>query len=293
MTFAQERPIFRLMIVTRFAPSPTGRLHLGHAYAALFAYEKARKAAGRFLLRLEDIDPTRCTSLFAEAIEEDLAWLGLEWEKPPRQQSEHLPDYAAALEKLKEEGLLYPCFCTRKEVSEESASFLNAPQGPEGPLYAGTCKNLTEAERAEKEKTRLPVWRLDVAAACQRTGPLRFHDEKQGWLEATPERFGDVVLARRDIQTSYHLAVTVDDALQGVTLVTRGEDLLPSTSIHVLLQKLLGYETPSYAHHRLLCDETGRRYAKRDRSVTLASLRAAGETPSTIREKIGLAKDLG
>ena len=257
------------MTVTRFAPSPTGYLHLGHAYSALFAARAAE--GGRFLLRIEDIDPVRCKPEFTVAIFEDLRALGLTWETPVRHQSQYLADYTAALDVLRGRGLIYPCFCTRSEVDAAHAPHADSP------IYAGTCRSLSEAQRAEKlARLGAANWRLDVAAAVQRTGQLFWHDRVRGRTEARPETFGDVVLARKDVPTSYHLSVTVDDALQGVTLVTRGEDLFDSTHIHRLLQALLGYETPEYHHHGLKRDASGRRYAKRDKAVTLRALREQG-----------------
>lgn len=266
------------MFVTRFAPSPTGFLHLGHAASARFAFEAAQ--GGRFLLRIEDIDPMRCREEYVAAIFEDLRWLGLTWEEPVRRQSEHLGLYAKALEKLREEGLLYPCFCTRKEIELEAAASASAPHA-QGPVYGGACRDLSAQDRAAREREgRKPVWRLAMARACAKAGRLRWHDRARGWLEAQPERFGDVVLARRDAPSSYHLSVTVDDALQGVTLVTRGQDLFGVTDIHVLLQKLLDLPTPDYHHHPLLLDENGKRFAKRDRAATIRAAREQGEAPS-------------
>lgn len=276
------------MTITRFAPSPTGELHLGHAHSALFAFAEARKAQGRFLLRIEDIDRTRCRPEFTQGIFADLAWLGLEWEKPVRVQSEHFDDYRAALDRLDAMGLLYPCFCTRKDIAREVESAGHAPHGPDGPLYPGHCRHLSPAERAERTESGQPfALRLDMAEAARRIGPLSWHDRSRGEQAARPEMFGDVVLARKDTPASYHLAVTVDDALQGVTLVTRGEDLFEATHVHRLLQALLGLPTPDYAHHRLLTDEQGRRYAKRDRSLTLRALRDAGRTPQEVRALAG------
>ncbi len=276
------------MIITRFAPSPTGLLHLGHAHSALFAWNEAKKKHGQFLLRIEDIDPVRCKDSFVDDLKGDLRWLGLTWEEPVRKQSEHMTDYQAALARLRDRGLIYPCFCTRREIEDEAASAGHAPhlpvEGPDGPVYPGICKNLSEAERQEKIETRgTPVWRLDMEKACAMAGPLKWHDRSKGEVAAHPEVFGDVVLARKDVPTSYHLSVTVDDHLQGVTLVTRGEDLFRATDVHVLLQKLLGYETPEYHHHKLLTDENGKRFAKRDRSVTLKSLREQGCSPEEVR----------
>ena len=272
------------MIVTRFAPSPTGLLHLGHAYAALFAWQCARAAGGRFLLRMEDIDTSRCRAEFAAAIVEDLGWLGLDWDGEVRRQSQHLPDYGAALARLEAEGLVYACFCTRAAIKAEIARALDAPQGPEGPLYPGTCRALGREERARRHAAgEAYALRLDVAAALARTGPLAWHDARAGRIAADPLALGDVVLARKDAPTSYHLAVTLDDAAQGVTLVTRGIDLFAATHVHRLLQALLGLPTPDYCHHALLTDADGRRYAKRDRSLTLRALREAGRTPDEVR----------
>ena len=266
--------------VTRFAPSPTGRLHLGHAFSALFGYTRARRDGGHFLLRLEDIDTGRCRPEFDAAILQDLTWLGLAWDGPVRRQSRHLADYAGALTRLDERGLLYPCFCTRKDIQAEIARAGQAPHGPDGPLYPGTCRMLPADERARRSATG-QVWalRLDIARAAALAGPLTWSDRGRGLMRATPEMLGDVVLARKDAPTSYHLAVTVDDHLQGVTLVTRGEDLLAATHLHRLLQALLGLDTPDYHHHPLLTDAAGRRLAKRDRAATLDAMRLAGRHP--------------
>ncbi len=270
------------MIITRFAPSPTGALHRGHAASALFAYRAAMEEGGLFLLRIEDIDPVRCKASFIEGIYEDLKWLGLDWPTPVRHQSEHQEDYRQALDTLKAMGLVYPCYCTRKEVEAEAAASGFAPQ--EGAtarevLYAGTCRRLTSLEAKEKEAQRAPVWRLDMQKALAKVGKggaLRWHDRGVGDVIAQPERFGDVVLARRDVPTSYHLSVVVDDALQGVTLVTRGADLIPATDLHCLLQFLLGLPTPEYHHHPLILGADGRRLAKRENAQTLRSLRESG-----------------
>jgi glutamyl-Q tRNA(Asp) synthetase len=269
--------------VTRFAPSPTGWLHLGHAYAALFAQEKA--GGGRFLIRLEDIDGTRARPEYEEAIFEDLAWLGLSWEMPVRRQSDHFDDYRSALAKLETLGVLYPCFCTRREIQEEIARAGNAPQGPDGPLYPGTCRNRGLTERAERiAKGEAYALRLDVAKATRLVShELVWSDRGHGSFTAKPDVFGDVVLARKDTPASYHLAVVVDDALQGITLVTRGEDLLEATHLHRLLQELLGLPVPEWHHHRLITDETGKRLAKRDDARSLRSLRAAGWTPERVK----------
>jgi glutamyl-Q tRNA(Asp) synthetase len=268
------------MIVTSFAPSPTGLLHVGHAFAALLAWRRARAAEGRFLLRLEDIDQGRCRPEFGTAILEDLAWLGLDWDGEVRRQSEHFVDYRAALARLEAMGLVYPCFCTRADI----ARALDAPQGPEGPLYPGTCRALGAAERAARVASGAAyALRLDMARAVARSGPLAWVDEARGAIVADPPALGDVVLARKEVPTSYHLAVTVDDAIQGVTLVTRGADLFAATHVHRLLQALLDLPTPRYHHHALVTDESGRRYAKRDRSLTLRALREAGRTADEMR----------
>jgi glutamyl-Q tRNA(Asp) synthetase len=275
-------------IVTRFAPSPTGRLHLGHAYSALFAEREARRAQGRFLLRIEDIDPARCRPEFETGIYEDLAWLGLHWETPVRRQSEHLGDYHVALDRLAAADFVYPCFCSRKEIQAEIARSASAPQGPEGALYPGTCRSLGTTERATRIAEGRPyALRLNVAAALASTDRLTWQDLDKGLIRAEPRLLGDVVLGRRDAPASYHLAVTVDDHLQGVTLVTRGEDLLPATHIHRLLQALLQFETPLYRHHRLLMNDRGERLAKRDGARALAALRAAGHSAADIRAMAG------
>lgn len=269
-------------VITRFAPSPTGYLHLGHVRSALEGWRAARQAGGRFLLRLEDIDHTRCRDEYADAIVEDLAWLGLGWDGPVRRQSEHFADYRAALARLEADGLLYPCFCTRREIQAEIARAGGAPQGEPGMSYPGTCRRLGAAERAAR-RARAPDYalRLDIGAALARTGPLVWHENGRR-VEAEPARSGDVVLARKEVPTSYHLAVTVDDARQGVTLVTRGVDLFAATHVHRLLQVLLGLPTPHYRHHELLTDAQGRRLAKRDNALTIRAMRQAGMTPAEI-----------
>lgn len=275
--------------VTRFAPSPTGRLHLGHAYAALFAAEAARGAQGRFLLRIEDIDATRCRPEWEAGIFEDLAWLGLAWEEPVRRQSRHMADYQDALTRLEAMGLLYPCFCTRKEIAAEHAAMGAAPHGPNGPAYPGTCRSLSAAVRRDRRADGRPyALRLDMAMAMAAAGPLTWFDRGRGAIAADPAPFGDVVLARKETPASYHLAVTVDDHLQGVTLITRGEDLFAATHVHRLLQALLGLDAPEYHHHGLIADEQGRRLAKRDNAPTLAALRAAGATPESVRDRLGM-----
>jgi len=265
--------------VTRFAPSPTGLLHLGHAFSALFA-----TAAGeRFLLRIEDIDRTRCRPEFETAICEDLAWLGLRWEAPVRRQSEHFDDYRGALARLDGMGLLYPCFCTRRDI----AASADAPHGPDGPLYPGTCRNRSTAERTERiARGDAFALRLDMARAAAMAGPLTMRESGKN-VPADPAALGDVVLARKDSPASYHLAVTLDDALQGVSLVTRGEDLFPASFVHRLLQVLLGLPEPEYRHHRLLTDSAGKRLAKRDNAEPLRSMRQRGASPDDIRRLLG------
>lgn len=272
-----------MTVVTRFAPSPTGELHLGSAYSALVAWRRAREAGGIFLVRIEDTDIRRCRREYETAILADLRWLGLHWDGEVRRQSDHFADYGKVMDQLDARGLVYPCFCTRADIAREIAASASAPHGPDGPLYPGTCRHLTNAERRRRIAAGHELcMRLDAARAAEQAGPYAFFDEGRGRIEGEPLLMGDFVIARKDTPTSYHLAVTVDDQLQGVTLVTRGEDLLPSTHIHVLLQKLLGYATPQYAHHKLLTDPTGRRFAKRDRDLTIHALRDSGKTPEDV-----------
>lgn len=273
--------------VTRFAPSPTGYLHLGHAYAAAFAARQA--VGGRFLLRIEDIDPTRCHEQFVTAIAEDLSWLGVSWEKPIMRQSQNFPAYQAALAQLQERGLLYPCFCTRKAIQQEIEAAGQAPQGPEGARYPRLCYGLSARERQERmARGQSFCWRLDMVQACRQAGCITWHDAALGQVIGRAEEFGDIVLARKETPASYHLAVVVDDAAQGVSLVTRGADLIRATDVHRVLQCLLGLPEPAYHHHVLITDSSGRRYAKRDQSVTLRSLRAEGWTPVRIWQQIGM-----
>jgi glutamyl-Q tRNA(Asp) synthetase len=280
-------------LVTRFAPSPTGHLHLGHAHSALFAWHAAKRSGGRFLLRIEDIDLGRCRPDFEEAIYEDLDWLGLAWEDPVRRQSERMDDYRQALSRLEEAGLLYPCFCTRKEIRAELARAPSAPHGPDGPVYPGTCRGLDIEARAARIQSGAPyALRLDMSRAFALAGPLAWHDRGAGRQEADPTRFGDVVLARRDIATSYHLAVTLDDALQGVTLVTRGTDLFAASHIHRLLQALLDLPVPDWHHHGLIHDETGKRLAKRHDALAIRTLREAGKSPAEVRALAGFPDEV-
>lgn len=273
------------MFATRFAPSPTGYLHKGHAFSALTAFEAARQADGRFVLRIEDIDATRCRPEFDAAILEDLAWLGLDWETPVRRQSEHLDDYHAALARLEADGLVYRCFRTRKEVAEAMAS---APHGPMEVFRGGP---LPANEEAAKLAAGEPfAWRLSLDAAAAKLGglaDLTFTDETEGVVSGRPELGGDVVLARKDVGVAYHLAVTVDDALQGITHVIRGVDLFDATHVQRLLQALLSLPTPAYRHHPLLVGPDGKRFAKRDRAETLRSLRERGMSPGDLRKELG------
>jgi len=279
--------------VTRFAPSPTGYLHRGHAYSALCGFEAARAAGGRFLLRIEDLDDTRARPAFETAIEEDLAWLGIDWERPVRRQSEHGADYAAALGRLREQGLLYRCFKTRRELMEAAAE---APHGPDPAPYRGEA--LPAAEEAERLAQGQPfAWRLSLEAAQAALGDawsdIAFVEEgagpggEHGRIAAEPERLGDVILSRKDIGAAYHLAVVVDDALQGVTHVVRGADLFEAAHIQRLLQVLLGLPPLIYRHHRLIVDETGQRLAKRRGGEALRDLRAAGVSAGEVRASLG------
>jgi len=282
ITIILENAVPQPTIITRFAPSPTGYLHLGHAYSALAAADFAKRNKGVLLLRLEDIDSTRCKPDFSDAILEDLSWLGIVWHGEVRVQSEHMADYRAALETLKAKALAYPCFCTRKQIKVEIEKSPAAPHGPEGHHYPGTCKKLSCGEIEDRlSRGEDHCWRLDTAKAvvelkASHHWPLTWHDSIAGEQIAAPESLGDVVLARKDTPTSYHLSVTVDDALQNITDVVRGEDLFHTTHIHRLLQALLGLATPNYHHHELMVDESGKRFAKRDQAKTLKSMREEG-----------------
>lgn len=268
---------------TRFAPSPTGRLHLGHVLAAQVAWSLANDSGGCFLLRHEDIDGPRVRGEFYQGIEEDLTWLGLDWEGLPLRQSTRTEAYEAALSSLLDQGLIYPCFCTRKEIQEEWSRMTSAPQGPEGPVYPGICRGMPSDTSQAKIDSGMPhAWRLDSRKAAELSGPLTIHDLRFGTIRVNPEVTGDVVLSRKDIGTAYHLAVVVDDAFQKITHVTRGEDLLPSTHVHRLLQVLLKLPEPLYLHHALMLDEDGRRLAKRNDSLSIQSLRKKGMSPSDV-----------
>lgn len=273
---------------SRFAPSPTGRLHLGHAWSALFSAQHAAKQQGTFILRIEDIDHGRCRPEFIDGIYEDLEWLGLSWDIPVRKQSEHMAEYGNAIRTLDALGLIYPCFCTRKDIQEEIDRSGAAPHGPEGALYPGTCRHLSDEIRAEKMASGLPyALRLDVEKAMKHARyTLTWRDQYQGEHEATPQILGDVVLARKGMMASYHLCVTLDDHLQGVTLVTRGEDLLYATHLHRLLQHLLNLSVPEWAHHPLLLDADGKRFAKRNNAVTLEFMRNGGTSRDDLIQTI-------
>lgn len=273
------------MFVTRFAPSPTGYLHRGHAFSALTAHEAACAAGGRFLLRIEDIDRTRCRPEYEAAMYEDLAWLGLTWEEPVRRQSEHMAEYERALERLRAEGLLYRCFRSRAELAQEIAG------APHGPMNAFRGAPLPAEEEARRLAAGEPfAWRLSLDAAKRRLGGfsgLTFELEGVGVIQARPEVGGDVVLARKDAPVAYHLAATLDDGAQGITHVIRGEDLAEAAHVQRLLQALLGLPTPVYRHHRLIIGPDGKRLAKRDRAQTLRELRRAGVTPQQLRRELG------
>lgn len=283
------------MFATRFAPSPTGRLHKGHAFSALTAWTAAKAAGGRFVLRIEDIDPTRCRPEYGAGILEDLAWLGLDWETPVRRQSDHLDDYAAVIENLRARGLLYRCFRTRKEI-------LNAIGGaPHGAMEAARPGPHSANEEAQLLASGAPfAWRLSLERARETLGEaawngLSFVEDGEGpngetgVVAVDPEAAGDVVLARKDTGVAYHLAVTHDDALQGITHVIRGQDLFQATHVQRLIQTLMDWPAPTYRHHVLLEGPDGRRYAKRDRSITLAELSAGGLTPDALRAELGFS----
>jgi glutamyl-Q tRNA(Asp) synthetase len=285
--------------VFRFAPSPNGHLHLGHAFSALLNFDSAAQAGGRFLLRIEDIDLTRCRPEFETAIVEDLAWLGIAWETPVRRQSEHLSEYRDAVEKLIAQGLVYPSFESRAEIAKlvaQREAEKPWPRDPDGaPLYPGAAKSLAAEERARLWRSGAAfALRLDMAAARARAGGLTWiergegPDGETGTVTARPEAWGDVILARKETPTSYHLSVVIDDALQGVTEVVRGEDLFWSTSVHRLLQRLLGLPQPTYRHHRLVRDSAGQKLAKSTMATGLRELRAGGSTPAGIRRLVGL-----
>lgn len=285
--------------VFRFAPSPNGFLHLGHARSALLNFDLARKTGGRFLLRIEDIDTTRCRPEYEAAIYEDLDWLGISWEQPVRRQSEHLALYGETLSRFAQDGLLYPAFESRADIAQlvrdkETAEVW--PRDPDGaPIYPGNARDRSRTEREAMIQSGVPyALRLDMAAALARTSALAWTEQGEGpngetgEVVARPEQWGDVILARKDTPTSYHLSVVVDDALQGVTHVVRGQDLFWATAVHRLLQKLLGLPEPVYQHHSLLMDESGQKLSKSTRSTALRELRAGGVTPDEVRRLTSL-----
>ncbi|BCP55320.1 tRNA glutamyl-Q(34) synthetase GluQRS [Kaistia sp. 32K] len=281
--------------IFRFAPSPNGPLHLGHAYSALLNGDLARASEGRLLIRMEDIDVTRCRPEYEASILDDLAWLGLDWEQPVRRQSEHFDAYADALERLRAMDLVYPSFLSRAEI--RAATLDPAwPRDPDGaPVYPGLDRDLPATEARARIQSGAPyAWRLKMDAAIERAGPLAFTEQgsgpegETGTVTATPALWGDVVIARKEIPTSYHLSVVVDDALQGVTDVVRGEDLFPATSVHRLLQQLLGLPMPTYRHHGLIRDEAGKKLSKSEGATGLAGLRASGATAEDVRRLVGL-----
>ena len=273
------------MYATRFAPSPTGLMHLGNAFSALTGWQRARARSGRFILRIEDIDQTRCRPEHEAALIADLRWLGLDWDGPVLRQSQRLPVYAEAIEQLRAMGLEYPCFCSRADI----AAAATAPHGPHGAVYPGNCRHLSPAERRRRMAAEPYAWRLDVAAALARTGPLHWHDAAAGRVEADPLAGGDIVVGRKEIGVSYHLAVVIDDAAQGITEVVRGADLFAATHVQRLLQALLGLPQPGYFHHRLILGVDGQRLAKRDHSMTIAAMRDAGADPAAIRAQLAAA----
>jgi len=287
--------------VFRFAPSPNGHLHLGHAFSALLNFDMAREAGGRFLLRIEDIDKPRCRPEYEAAIYQDLDWLGITWQEPVRRQSEHFDDYAAALGKLEAQGLIYPSFESRSEINALVAVRERQgrwPRDPDGvPLYPGRARRMSRAERDRRRRDGEPfAWRLAMDAAVARTGVLTWTETGSGPLGQTglittaPQMWGDVVLGRKETPTSYHLAVAVDDALQGISEVVRGQDLFWSTSIHRVLQALLGLPEPIYHHHRLILDAQGRKLSKAMQAKSLRDLRAGGLTAADIRRMVGLGR---
>ena len=275
-------------VVTRFAPSPTGLLHKGHAYSALMAYRYAQAHSGTFILRIEDIDTSRCKPEFIDTIYEDLEWLGIRWTNPVRIQSHHMDSYQANLDKLRGMGLAYPCFCTRKDVQNEIERAGHAPHGPEGIIYPGICRNLSIEEQISRiANQEAHAWRLNLEKSLQVTGEtIHWHDELHGIQMASPRDLGDIILSRKDTPTSYHLSVITDDAIQSITHIVRGEDLFHATHIHLVLQKLLGLPQPRYIHHPLLTDKAGKRFAKRDKAQTLKSIRASGISATQLIDDI-------
>ena len=271
--------------ISRFAPSPTGWLHIGHAVSAILAHDFARERGGQFVLRIEDCDVSRCRPEFTDAIFADLAWLGLTWDGVIVQ-SARLALYNAALLRLKAQGVIYPCFCSRAAIAAEAAASLHAPHGADGPLYPGTCRTLGTADRARRCETERHNWRLDAAAAYAITGPVKWLDGLAGSIAVDIHALGDVIVKGRDRPASYHLAVVIDDAAQGITDVVRGRDIFASTHAHRLLQALLGLPTPRYHHHPLVIDATGTRLAKRNGAPALSAMREAGENGAGLADRL-------
>ena len=270
------------MYTTRFAPSPTGLLHIGNGFSALTGWQRARARGGAFRLRIEDIDSTRCRPEFDAALLVDLAWLGIDWDGPVLRQSQRLTVYTEAVARLRAMDLLYPCFCSRTDI----AAAATAPHGRDGPLYTGACRRLSAGARADRMARDAFAWRLDVGAALAQTGPLGWTEAGAGRVVADPLAGGDIVIARKDLGVSYHLAVVIDDAAQGVTEVVRGADLFAASHVQRLLQELLGLPETAYCHHRLILAPDGRRLAKRDKDAALSAARASGMDPAALRDRL-------
>ncbi len=276
------------MVITRFAPSPTGRLHLGHAYSALFAESLAIRDGGKFLLRIEDIDKNRCKDEHIEGIYEDLQWLGIRWSPEVLLQSSRFDEYKNSINKLREMEVLYPCFCSRKKIEAEQSNVGLAPHGSDSPKYSGSCREIGSEERECRMANGDPhSWRLDCSKAYSMTGQLQWFDQLAGNINVEPSILGDVIISRKDIATSYHLAVTLDDADQGITLISRGEDLMESTHVHRLLQCLLGLPVPQWCHHKLITNSDGERFSKREGSLTLKEMRDSGIKAKDLRHELG------
>jgi glutamyl-Q tRNA(Asp) synthetase len=278
---------FQGQMITRFAPSPTGKLHIGHGWSALLAHDFARAQDGEFRLRIEDIDGTRSRPEHVADIIEDLSWLGVHWDGPVVMQSQHLENYRAAVAALAADGLAYPCFCTRSDIARAIADSASAPHGPDGPAYPGLCRHLSDSERQSRISAgESHAWRLAMNEAVRRAGPLDWTDLDTGLVAADPLPFGDIVLSRKDAPGSYHLCATLDDAKMGISHVLRGHDLKAATHVHRLLQALLGLPTPAYRFHPLLVDGEGKRLAKRSGGLSLAELRAAGTDPDRLADDL-------
>ncbi|MDB4783333.1 tRNA glutamyl-Q(34) synthetase GluQRS [Verrucomicrobiales bacterium] len=276
------------MVITRFAPSPTGRLHLGHAYSALFAESLANRDGGKFFLRIEDIDKNRCREEHIEGIYEDLKWLGICWDPEVLLQSTRFDEYKNSIKILSQMDVLYPCFCSRKKIEAEQSNVGLAPHGPGSPKYSGNCRGIGFEEKEDRmAKGEIHSWRLDCSKASAITGELQWFDQLAGTMKVEPSILGDVIISRKDIATSYHLAVTLDDAKQGVTLISRGEDLMESTHVHRLLQCLLELPVPQWCHHKLIKNSDGKRFSKREGSLTLKEMRDSGIRAADLRGELG------